>query len=101
LWEKPVYSIVFECTKCEVRIGAKRKIFDYFGGNVKCPGCGTEKLERKRKRDKIDRLIKTPISVFQSLIGGNLYHCGFCRIQFYDVRRIQPQRSSHRASAAD
>jgi hypothetical protein len=46
-------------------------------------------------------LIRTPISLLQSLTGGNLYHCGFCRIQFYDHRDRNRERASRFASAAD
>ena len=98
LWEKPIYSVVFKCRACDSRVGAKRNLFQYFGGHAKCPRCGTEEIKQRSKPDRIDRLVKTPISVFQSLTGGKLYHCLFCRIQFYDLRH---QRSSRFASAAD
>jgi len=100
-WEKPVYSVVFECRECESRVGAKRNFFHYFGGYAKCPRCGSEEIAKRSKRDRIDRMIRTPISVFQSLTGGSLYHCFFCRIQFYDLRRRNPKRGSRLASAAD
>jgi hypothetical protein len=100
LWEKPIYSVVFKCRACESRIGAKREFFHYFGGHAKCPRCGTEEVKQRSTLDRIDRLVKTPISVFQALTGGKLYHCLFCRIQFYDLRRRSRQRS-RLASAAD
>jgi hypothetical protein len=78
--------VVFKCRSCETRVGAKRNFFDYFGGHAKCPGCGTEDLKKRNKPDKIDKLIKHPVSVLQSVTGGYLYHCAFCRIQFYDLR---------------
>jgi hypothetical protein len=37
-------------------------------------------------------LIKHPASVLQSVTGGYLYHCAFCRIQFYDLRRQSRMR---------
>jgi hypothetical protein len=101
LWEKPIYSVIFTCRGCESRVGAKRNFFDYFGGHAKCPRCGTEDLKKRSKPDKIDKLIKTPISMLQSFAGGYLYHCGFCRIQFYDRRRQARARFPHYASAAD
>jgi hypothetical protein len=34
--------------------------------------------------------------VVQSLLGGRLYHCNYCRIQFYDLRhtmKVSPNRN--------
>jgi hypothetical protein len=39
--------------------------------------------------------------MLQSIAGGTLYHCAFCRIQFYDLRRLSRLHSSRTASAAD
>jgi hypothetical protein len=101
LWEKPIYSVIFTCRTCESRVGAKRNFFRYFGGYAKCPRCGSEELKARKKRDGIDTLIKNPISVLQSLTGGKLYHCLFCRIQFYDLRDRVKQRSLRRTATAE
>ena len=39
------------------------------------------------KRDKIDKMARSPIRLVHRLLGGSLYHCTFCRLQFYDVRK--------------
>jgi len=47
------------------------------------------------KADKIDPVIKSFSSVVQGLLGGRLYHCNYCRIQFYDLRhsmKVTPNR---------
>jgi hypothetical protein len=44
------------------------------------------KVSRRIAPDKIDPVIKSFWSVAQSLLGGRLYHCNYCRIQFYDLR---------------
>ncbi len=100
-WEKPIFEVVFKCRGCETRIGAKRNFLNYFGGHAKCPRCGAEELHKRSKPDRIDKLVKSPMSVVQSLAGGNLYHCGFCRIQFYDLREGKSRRSSRFVSAND
>jgi hypothetical protein len=44
------------------------------------------KVSRRIAPDKIDPVIKSFSSVLQGLLGGRLYHCNYCRIQFYDLR---------------
>ena len=85
-WEKSVYSIVFRCGKCGRRMGEKHPIYNYLARHTRCPRCGTPDVDRRTVRDKIDKVTHSPVSMFQMLLGGSLYHCGFCRIQFYDLR---------------
>jgi hypothetical protein len=96
-WEKPFYTVVFQCRGCGMRMGSKRDIFNYLGRSAKCPRCGAEEITRRSKPDKIDKMSRTPASLFQSLLGGNLYHCFFCRLQFYDLRR-RHRKSTESAS---
>ncbi len=32
--------------------------------------------------------MKNPMSLVQKLLGGSLYHCVYCRLQFYDLRKL-------------
>jgi len=93
LWEKPIYSFVHKCRECESRVRTKHRLLEYVSGPAKCPHCGDREIQRRSTRDKIDRTLRTPFSVVQSLLGGQLYHCGFCRIQFYDLRSGKRQPS--------
>ncbi len=52
-----------------------------------CPECGTTRLKKLSKPDRIDRVSTVPWSKIQRFLGGRLYHCLFCRLQFYDCRR--------------
>ena len=52
-----------------------------------CPKCGTERVERLRRKDEIDPVSKLPWSTVQHFLGGKLFHCQSCRLQFYDCRR--------------
>jgi hypothetical protein len=47
-------------------------------------------LRRLAERDHIDHMYRHPLSLLQRLLGGKLYHCRYCRIQFYDWRRPAP-----------
>jgi len=54
---------------------------------VRCPSCGSEKLQLRTERDHIDRLYQTPTDMVRRLFVADmqLYHCRVCRLQFYDV----------------
>ena len=54
---------------------------------VRCPVCGSERLQLRSERDPIDRLYQTPSDRVRRLFAADmqLYHCRVCRLQFYDV----------------
>lgn len=52
-----------------------------------CPRCGNPNPSVRLKRDKIDKMARSPIRFLHRLLGGTLYHCAYCRLQFYDVRK--------------
>ena len=54
---------------------------------VTCPECGTTRVKKLLKRDPIDRRSAVPWSRIQGYLGGRLYHCLSCRLQFYDCRK--------------
>ncbi len=57
---------------------------------VTCPDCGTRYVKRLIKLDRIDRVSRAPWSSLQRYVGGKLYRCGRCRLQFYDCRKLAP-----------
>ncbi len=40
-----------------------------------------------RRRDGIDKMQPGIFNLLHKIGGGKLYHCWFCRLQFYDVRQ--------------
>ena len=70
-----------------------------------CPECHTQKVFRRIRPDKIDPMIKSFSSIVRGLLGGTLYHCYYCRIQFYDSRHTMKvpanQNESSPASYTD
>jgi hypothetical protein len=50
---------------------------------AQCPDCGTTRLVIRRKRDPIDRHPSGPLAWWRRKTGAKLYHCIFCRLQFY------------------
>ncbi|MGA3027623.1 MAG: hypothetical protein ABSF98_22915 [Bryobacteraceae bacterium] len=43
-----------------------------------------------KKRDGIDKLNRNPLRLVQRFFGARLYYCWACRLQYYDLRRLQP-----------
>lgn len=97
LWERMLYYAVFECTECGELRHEPRRITFYLGAETRCPNCGTERLRRLQQRDRIDRMYKGPLNVIAAVLGGRLYHCAFCRIQFYDFRTSSYCRATRKA----
>jgi cytoskeletal protein CcmA (bactofilin family) len=54
---------------------------------IRCPGCGSERLQIPTERDPIDRVTQTPSDNVRRLFIADmrLYRCSVCRLQFYDI----------------
>jgi len=59
-----------------------------------CPECARLQVRLLAKPDRIDRVSRVPWSAVQRLLGGKLYRCSRCRLQFYDCRKPAPQTQS-------
>lgn len=90
---------LFECPQCkEVRKIARRYTY-YLSDEARCPLCGTYRLRLLAERDHIDRMSHNPLSLLQRMMGGHLYHCRYCRLQFYD-RRPQVEQPAAKSKLA-
>ena len=72
----------------------------YMGDYPRCPLCGTYRLTRLAERDHIDPMYKGPFNLAQRIFGADLYHCRYCRIQFYDRREPIAPEAKDAGSAA-
>jgi len=61
---------------------------------MRCPECGTARLSKRSKYDRIDRKSNSLLRRFLGLFGAPIYHCTFCRLQFRDIRGLDPNRPS-------
>jgi len=94
-YQRFVYRKVLQCRKCGGEEQTPREFTLKPAAFVECPRCHTHKVSRRIAPDKIDPVIKSLSSVMQGLLGGRLYHCNYCRIQFYDLRhsmKTQPAK---------
>ncbi len=90
------FSAVYRCRGCERDFRVPHLAFKGISMHSCCPRCGSFRLERLRKRDRIESLSHSPVSFLQMLLGAPISWCPLCRLQFYDFR---PRMSRRPASA--
>ena len=91
-FERFSYMAIYECRKCQREEFAPRRYQYHFGPSCRCPVCGTYRVVRIKKLDKIDRKHGGFLNLLERLISkGRLFHCRWCRLQFYDRRRLATQ----------
>jgi DNA-directed RNA polymerase subunit RPC12/RpoP len=82
---------VFECADCRQRMSIPRRYQYHLGQDARCPQCGTTRLTRLKTRDGIDPMQSGVLNLWERWSSGRLFHCCFCRIQFYDRRPLAPR----------
>jgi hypothetical protein len=91
-WERFVYMAIYECRDCDNEELVPRRFRYHFGPECRCPRCGTIRVSKLKSRDMIDRMSHGFLNLVERMLGGQLYHCCFCRVQFYDRRKVAPWR---------
>lgn len=77
---------LYECCDCLDVTSIPRRYRHHFGVYCRCPRCGTLRVTRLKERDHIDPMNTGFLHLLERLAGGRLFHCHFCRVQFYDRR---------------
>src|SRR4051794_13596293 len=55
---------------------------------VQCPRCGTRRLHVLKRLDTIDAVYGNRLAnEIRARRGDTIYHCIYCRLQFYDPRK--------------
>jgi hypothetical protein len=80
------YVAVYRCRNCERFVRIRKWTLPRLSLRRCCPKCGSAKLHRLRKRDRIETFSRNPFSLLQMLLGAPLWWCPLCRLQFYDFR---------------
>jgi ribosomal protein L32 len=91
--EKLSSSNVFECGQCGERQTSGGWLLIDRGKHACCPSCGSYRVTLRNTPDKIDRMYSSPSNFIYRLFGGALFKCRYCRLQFYDLRKLREQRS--------
>ncbi len=87
------FKAVFQCRQCGSWGYAPRQYRFHFGPHVQCPRCGSTRVNARQTRDRIDPMHRSLLTFVEWILGrGKLYHCYFCRVQFYDRRNLAPDR---------
>jgi DNA-directed RNA polymerase subunit RPC12/RpoP len=91
LLERLSYYAIYECRECKAQDFLDREHRLHLGKEARCPKCGTYRVVRLGEPDRIDPMYFSLLNVMEHLAGGRLHHCRYCRIQFWDRRRLAVQ----------
>jgi hypothetical protein len=80
----------YRCRQCQSTEAVPRPYSFHFGKRCRCHRCGTFRISKLKTRDRIDPMEPGFLNLLERWAGGQLYHCKFCRIQFWDRRRFVP-----------
>jgi len=101
LTERLRYIAVYECKECHAEDYLSRRYQLHRGKAARCPKCGTYRIVRLKEPDRIDPMHKGLLNSLEHMAGGKLYHCRYCRIQFWDRRRLASEVAAEEAAAAE
>jgi hypothetical protein len=90
--EKWLWSDMFQCPGCKRREGSyHRYLYAHwcflFSRHSHCIRCGSDAVQRLKKRDKVDGFSPNPLALMQAVVGAPVNRCSPCRIQFFDWRK--------------
>jgi len=94
LLERFQYLAIYACKSCNTEESVPYGYRMHFGAHARCPVCGTRRLSKLREPDKIDPMHTSLMNWLERMVGGRLYHCRFCRIQFYDRRKLPSETAA-------
>src|ERR1035437_5385337 len=90
--ERFVYLAIYECRQCKDISFMPRQFRYHFGDLSRCPNCGTLRITKLKHRDRIDPMNGGFLNLLERMSGGVIYHCKFCRLQFYDRRKSAAEK---------
>jgi DNA-directed RNA polymerase subunit RPC12/RpoP len=100
LMERFNYLAIYSCKECHAEDNLPRAHQLHRGKAARCPKCGTYRLTKLKEPDHIDPFQTGVLNIVERLVGGRLFHCRYCRVQFWDRRRLQSELIAEAAAAA-
>jgi hypothetical protein len=88
--ERFSFTAKYRCKDCLAVETALRGYRYHFGNRCRCPRCGTYRISKLKARDRIDKMETGFLNQLERWMGGKLYHCRVCRVQFFDRRKYTP-----------
>jgi hypothetical protein len=62
---------------------------------ARCPRCNTTRLHVLKRLDGIDPVYGNRIAnEIRARRGDTIYHCIYCRLQFFDPRKPRPRKNT-------
>ena len=87
---------IYECRTCKREELVPRRFRYHLGPSCRCPLCGTYRVSRLKQPDKIDRKHGGFLNLLERFAGkGRLFHCRWCRLQFFDRRGLGDRGYRH------
>jgi hypothetical protein len=87
--ERFSYLAIYSCRDCHTEAFMPRQFRLHLDGiQPRCPKCATFRVTKLKVPDKIDPMHTGLYNLLERMAGGRLYHCRYCRMQFYDRRRL-------------
>ncbi len=80
----------YRCKECHSTETTPRPFRFHLGDQCRCHRCGTFRVRKLKNRDMVDPMERGFLNVLERWAGGKLYHCRFCRLQFWDRRNYAP-----------
>jgi DNA-directed RNA polymerase subunit RPC12/RpoP len=99
--ERFQFLAVFSCPECRIEQCVPHSYQYRLSPYARCCRCGTSRLTRLRKPDRIDRMRAGAWNLVERLIGGKLLHCRYCRLQFYDRRPLASETRLGQSAEAE
>ena len=93
--ERILYSNAFRCGHCGRRSrwvypAIRSRVGFLFSRYTRCIRCGSTRIERLTRRDRIDPVVRSLPNQLVRLTGAPIKKCPTCRLQYYDWRPIAP-----------
>jgi DNA-directed RNA polymerase subunit RPC12/RpoP len=101
LLERLSYIAIYSCKECHTEDNLPRAHHLHRGKAARCPRCGTFRITRLKEPDHIDPMRTGVLNMLEKAAGGRLYHCRYCRIQFWDRRRLQAEVMADEAAVQE
>jgi hydrogenase maturation factor HypF (carbamoyltransferase family) len=88
--ERLSFMAKYRCRQCQSTETVPHPYRFHLGKRCRCHRCGTYRVTKLKARDKIDPMETGLLNLFEKIAGGGVYHCKFCRVQFWDRRKFAP-----------
>jgi hypothetical protein len=100
IFEKWLFAEMYKCSGCHRKTGSyHRYIYTHWrflsSRHSRCIRCGSEAIDRLKKRDKVDDFSQNPLALIQALVGAPVNRCSPCRLQYFDWRKPRAGANWH------